>query len=156
MSLECVDCKAERERRGDPKPASRALRPIVAGGPRTPLCYSHGKQRKRERKNGTHARRVKEVYGLADGDYGRLYLFQGKRCAICARATGATRNLSVDHDHRTGLTRGLLCRPCNDFLGWIRDDPEAGRRLFQYLKNTPAMRLGIRAVHKDNRGEENG
>ena len=87
---------------------------------------------------------------------GRLYLFQGKRCAICARATGATRNLSVDHDHKTGLTRGLLCRPCNDFLGWVRDDPEAGRRLFQYLTNTPAMRLGIRAVHKDNRGEENG
>lgn len=150
---ECVDCAAERERRGQPRPPSGNLRKIVAGGPRTPLCYSHDKQRKRERKANTAERRVKKIYGLADGDYGRMYLHQGRRCAICRRATGASRRLSVDHDHSTGLVRGLLCRPCNDFLGWIRDEADAGRRLFNYLTRPPAVELGIRAVHEDNRGE---
>lgn len=132
-------------------PPASALRPAVYGGPRSRRCYSHDKQRKREAKSGTAERRVMKVYGLARGDYGRLYLMQGKRCAICGRATGATRRLSVDHDHRTGLTRGLLCRPCNDFLGYVRDDPQAGRRLHDYLIEPPAKKLGIVAIHEDNR-----
>ena len=82
-----------------------------------------------------------------------MYLFQGGLCAICRRASGKTRRLSVDHDHKTGLVRGLVCRPCNDFLGWIMDDPEAGRRLYQYLTNPPAKMLGITALHEDSRGE---
>lgn len=110
-------------------------------------------QFRRQQKAGTHERRVQKVYGLPPGAYQRLYVFQGQRCAICPRATGASRRLSVDHDHKTGLVRGLLCRPCNDFLGWIMDDPEAGRRLFQYLTNPPAKMLDIVAVHEDNRGE---
>lgn len=150
---ECIDCKEERIRRGQPEPAPSLRRPVVAGGPRTPLCFSHDKQRKRERKAGVHERRVQQTYGLGAGDYGRLYLSQGRRCAICGRANGATRKLSVDHDHATGLVRGLLCRPCNDILGHLRDDPEAARRMVNYLLDPPAVRLGIRAVHRDNRGD---
>jgi hypothetical protein len=145
--IECKDCKAERERRGKPFPASP--RPVVenSGG----RCHSHNVQRKRLVKAGAHERRVQKVYGLKPGEYGKIYLLQEGVCAICRRATGRTRNLSVDHDHRNGLVRGLLCRPCNDLLGHLRDDPEAARRIAGYLTLPPARKLGIVAVHEDFR-----
>jgi hypothetical protein len=105
------------------------------------------------RKASSHERRVQEVYGLAEGDYDRLLEAQGGVCYICRRATGRTRRLSVDHDHRTGAVRGLLCRPCNDLLGHIRDDVETAKRVIGYLTWSPAEHLGIRAYHQDNRKE---
>lgn len=144
---ECKDCKAERERRGDPPP-SRPRKIKRAG-----RCHTHDVQFRRAQKSGAHERRVQQVYGLPPGAYDRLYLFQAGLCAICRRASGKTRRLSVDHDHKTGLVRGLVCRPCNDFLGWIRDNPEVGKFLSNYLTVPPASRLGIVAYHKDNRGE---
>lgn len=152
MKPECVDCKAERERRGDPPP--KVLRKIASGGPRSGRCATHARQRKRASKAVSHESRVQKVYGLAPGDYGRLYQHQDGLCAICRRANGATRNLSVDHDHRTGLTRGLLCRPCNDMLGHLRDDAAAFDRAARYLRIPPASAIGIVAIHEDNRDEE--
>lgn len=147
---ECKDCKAERERRGLPYPANP--RPIASGtGGR---CATHGRQAKRLSKAGAHERRVQKVYGLKPGEYGQIYVLQGQVCAICRRATGATRALSVDHDHRNGQVRGLLCRPCNDLLGHIRDDVETARRVVGYLLTPPAVQLNIIALHEDFRKEE--
>lgn len=144
---ECKDCRAERERRGLPYPANP--RPVKAdtGG----RCHTHGVQAKRLAKSGAHERRVQKVYGLQPGEYGAIYLFQGQVCAICQRATGESRKLSVDHDHRTGLVRGELCRPCNDLLGHIRDNVDTARRIVMYLLNPPARQLGITALHEDFR-----
>lgn len=150
--VECVDCKAERLRRGKPFPAYP--RPAPYGGPRTPRCASHDRAHRKLAKSGAHERRVQKVYGLAPGEYGRIYLSQGKVCAICQRATGATRKLSVDHDHRTGLVRGLLCRPCNDLLGHLRDSQETAARIVHYLRQPPAWQLGIRALHEDFRKDQ--
>lgn len=113
-------------------------------------------QFRRQQKAGTHERRVQQVYGLPSGAYQRMYLFQGGLCAICRRASGKTRRLSVDHDHKTGLVRMLLCRPCNDMLGHARDDPEFFLRAARMLTNPPARHLGIVAYHKDNRKEVGG
>lgn len=81
---------------------------------------------------------MQATYGLGEGDYQRLYEFQGGRCAGCRRATGAARRLAVDHHHGTGEVRGLLCKPCNRMLGWYRDDPSTFLRLAQYLTDPPA------------------
>jgi hypothetical protein len=81
---------------------------------------------------------VQAIYGLAEGDYEKLYRFQDGRCAGCQRATGRTKRLAVDHSHLTGEVRGLLCGPCNRMVGWFRDDPSTFGRLANYLVNPPA------------------
>jgi hypothetical protein len=48
---------------------------------------------------------------------------QGGGCAICGRPPTESRQLDIDHDHRTGEVRGLVCNPCNQGLGLFRDDP---------------------------------
>jgi len=45
---------------------------------------------------------------------------QGK-CAICERLPSSTRSFDVDHCHRTGRIRGLLCFLCNKGLGYFRE-----------------------------------
>ncbi|MFE0101218.1 endonuclease VII domain-containing protein [Streptomyces sp. NPDC059009] len=81
------------------------------------------------------------MYGLAPGDYEKLRYLQSGRCALCRRANGATIRLSVDHDHKSGAVRGLLCRPCNSILGHGRDDIQFFQRAIGYLMSPPARQL---------------
>lgn len=104
-------------------------------------------ERARRRSEAAHAARILRVYGISKEEYDAIYEHQGGLCAICRRATGATRRLSVDHDHESGLVRGLLCRVCNNLLGHVRDDPRALRRAISYLRTPPAkVVLGERIV----------
>lgn len=60
-----------------------------------------------------------KALGVSDAEYERLLAAQGGGCAICG-ATPKTRRLHVDHDHKTGAVRGLLCHRCNRALPtWI-------------------------------------
>lgn len=51
------------------------------------------------------------------------------KCAIC----GSSYRLHIDHDHKTGQLRGLLCHFCNTGLGHFRDSPERLRAAIAYL-----------------------
>lgn len=136
----CRDCRAEWEKLPEPKaPVDYRPRPIVAnsGG----RCYTHWRKEKGRRAKAAHEARVEKVYGLERGQYDRLYEAQGGRCYICQRATGKTRRLSVDHDHKSGYVRGLLCRPCNSMLGHIRDDTLVSKRITYYLQYPPAFNV---------------
>src|SRR5437867_13162633 len=60
--------------------------------------------------------------GLSLAEYDALLAAQGGGCAICDRPP-KTRRLDVDHDHRTGKVRGLLCHRCNRGLpSWVTAD----------------------------------
>lgn len=143
----CIDCRAEWEK-AEAFPPPRLWRPTPHPGPR---CVTHWRKEKARRREVAHATRVQSVYGLDPGDYGRLYLAQGQLCAICRRATGASRKLSVDHDHATGFVRGLLCRPCNTLLGHIRDNPELALGIYRYLNEPPAHQVIGLKKPKENR-----
>jgi hypothetical protein len=63
------------------------------------------------------------------------YRAMPQECAICGAGKCQTgRNLSVDHDHRTGAVRGLLCGKCNHGLGQFNDDPALLSAAIEYLK----------------------
>lgn len=68
---------------------------------------------------------LRQKFGITLEDYERMFRKQRGRCGICNRhAKTFTKSLAVDHCHKTGKIRGLLCGMCNSFLGRIHDDPK--------------------------------
>ena len=79
---------------------------------------------------------LKLDYGLTVEGYELRLLAQSGKCAVCGMAGNVGgKRLAVDHDHRTGEIRGLLCNPCNLRLGWVEDDPTILNRVAEYLRN---------------------
>jgi hypothetical protein len=76
---------------------------------------------------------LKQKYGLTVEDYERMLEAQGGGCAICGRPPRDDISLHVDHDHETGLIRGLLCFPGNNAIGLMKDDPERLVRAAEYI-----------------------
>ena len=70
-------------------------------------------------------------YRLSVGTYNLLLKAQKDRCAICRQKDN--RALSVDHDHDTGIIRGLLCRKCNIGIGYFDDLPKRIQLAAAYL-----------------------
>ena len=65
------------------------------------------------------ARGIKSRFGITPEDYDIMYAEQQGCCLICNRhQSELPTKLAVDHDHKTGNIRGLLCRGCNTRLGW--------------------------------------
>ena len=92
--------------------------------------------RKRRTTAERRRRQLRSKYGLMLADYERLYLRQGGRCAICGsrESHGKTEQFTVDHDHKTGKVRALLCNKCNPALGLMDDDPERLEKAAQYIR----------------------
>ena len=76
------------------------------------------------------AQDLRRLYGLDLVSFEALLAAQGRRCAICR----AEEPRCVDHCHRSGTVRGILCRPCNSALGQFRDDPELVLAAIAYLR----------------------
>lgn len=74
---------------------------------------------------------LKKLYGLSEQGYKELLEFNQGLCHLCDSPTD---KLNVDHDHKTGHVRGLLCQTCNIALGYyelIAENP----KLLEYLTN---------------------
>lgn len=98
-----------------------------------PLFYTTGSRCKSCASSAAHGQRVEKTYGITSERYDELFEQQGRRCAVC-RNRPRTQRLAVDHDHKTGEPRGLLCKRCNhDLLGGGHDDPELLYRALAYL-----------------------
>ncbi len=78
-------------------------------------------------------RNRKRKYGLPTGAYDEKLADQDGVCAICKRVCKTGRGLAVDHDHKTGAVRGLLCSACNNGLGRFDDDAARLLDAAQYL-----------------------
>jgi hypothetical protein len=90
---------------------------------------------------------LKYKFGITLEEYNLMVESQGGVCAICGgknftRHKGTHNNkavavsLAVDHDHKTGQIRGLLCNACNTSLGKFKDDPVLLRKAIKYLEET--------------------
>lgn len=74
---------------------------------------------------------LKYRYGMTEEEWDQMLEVQQGLCAICGKDPGD--RLCVDHDHKTGKVRGLLCRGCNAALGKFYDDPDVVMRAASYL-----------------------
>lgn len=82
---------------------------------------------------------LRRTYKISEDEYDTLSICQGHVCAICKRTNPAKNGqeperLSVDHNHRTGENRGLLCQRCNRVLGMLEDSQELTQRILEYLR----------------------
>lgn len=65
---------------------------------------------------------LRRNFGITLEQYTEMLVKQGGVCAVCGGLNPTpTRRLAVDHDHKTGKIRGLLCGPCNLHLGKFED-----------------------------------
>lgn len=80
-------------------------------------------------------------FGLTVERYEAMLAEQGGGCAICGRPPRPDIALHVDHDHETGVVRGLTCFRCNNALGDFNDDPALLARASDYLdRHDPEVR----------------
>ena len=73
-------------------------------------------------------------YKLTPEQYDKMLASQGGVCAACKRKCAAKSRLGVDHDHATGIVRGLLCGKCNSALGLLGDSAERVQALADYIR----------------------
>jgi hypothetical protein len=85
-----------------------------------------------------HEQRLRYAYGIDGEIYYKIFDHQNGVCYICQKRPHKKR-LAVDHDHKTGEVRGLLCKTCNrDIIGSAKDEIAFLERAIEYLKNPPA------------------
>jgi len=72
----------------------------------------------------------KRKYGLTIEQFAALIERQGNACAICRVVP---ERFHVDHDHKTGAVRGLLCASCNKALGAFKDNAQILEAAIVYL-----------------------
>ena len=86
--------------------------------------------------------RYKKNFGITLEDYDRMFAKQKGVCEICGSPQekrssgrgGVVTNLAVDHCHKSGKVRGLLCGKCNSFIGFAEDSKQRLEKAIEYLK----------------------
>ena len=75
---------------------------------------------------------LKSQYGLTLEQFDLLSKSQNYECRICNRKI----KLCVDHDHKTGKVRGLLCSRCNRCIGQFEENVIFLKNAIKYIKET--------------------
>lgn len=81
---------------------------------------------------------LKKKYGLTVEQWAELLEACSHRCVVCEKPFSSTRLPCADHDHVTGLLRGVICGPCNLAIGYAHDDVGWFTRVSSYLTSPPA------------------
>lgn len=78
-----------------------------------------------------------KVQGIKDFTYEKyeaMLLLQNNKCYLCNNPPSKYRNLDVDHNHKTGKVRRLLCNKCNMGIGVFKDDIKIIINILKYLQ----------------------
>lgn len=76
------------------------------------------------------------IYRINKDEFANILIAQTGRCAICGSGND---DLQIDHDHRSGIVRGLLCGICNRGIGAFGEDVDRLSNAIQYLLNQNAL-----------------
>jgi hypothetical protein len=106
-------------------------------------CRDCERQRSHDRQHVSRNANLWLKYGITEDAYQEMLKKQNGVCAICQQPETQTysrskqvRNLAVDHDHKSGKVRGLLCCACNTALGSFRDNTVVMRNAIGYLERS--------------------
>ena len=110
--------------------------------------------RDRERWNTNSRRRttmklatLARLYGISKEAYHQKLEEQGGLCAICESVF--EKSLAVDHNHKTGEIRGLLCEHCNFGIGKFRDNPKTMESAVRYLRLPQVRPEAVKVIPAD-------
>lgn len=135
----CFRCKADKELEEftrNSRNAAMNYRNGVCKVCKNKRLREQNKLNPRQRKNI----KLKNVYGITIEDYEKLLDKQKNVCAICEKPEstkhnlGMVKQLAVDHCHKTGKVRGLLCSHCNTALGKFYDNEDYLIAATEYLQ----------------------
>lgn len=128
----CFTCKTE-------KPVSEFYKSNVKYY--SSACKICNKERKNswsktdEGKLSATKTKLKQRFGITLEEYETLLTLQNNQCLLCGTSKcDSGHKLSIDHCHKTGKIRGLLCKACNVGLGNFKDNQEALAKAIEYLK----------------------
>ncbi len=102
---------------------------------------------------------LKRKYGITIEQFNDMLLAQGGTCAICKQPSH-NRKMHVDHCHKTGAVRGILCAMCNTGIGALKDDPILMIRASEYViyggyenihRRTPIRKTEIAGLRNETR-----
>jgi len=110
-------------------------KPVVSYG----FCGTHRIAKRDKRSQQDY--HLKKKFGMGSGEYEKLLESQGGVCAICGNKetrpdhnNGKPRRLAVDHNHKTGKVRSLLCSNCNIAIGLLGDSTDTIKSAMEYLE----------------------
>jgi len=91
-----------------------------------------------ENKNKINNYYLQSKYGITLDQYNEMLKKQNNLCIICGKEEttiirGKLLNLAIDHNHKTGKVRGLLCINCNHLLGNAKDNKQVLLNAINYL-----------------------
>lgn len=110
----------------------------VSEGTRFLTEETREKDRERARAYKTRLRAADPITQALKAQHDELIAELGPTCGICGQLPKPGRRLSIDHDHITGLVRGLLCPRCNVALGGLGDTIEGLEAALSYLRRHAA------------------
>lgn len=73
-------------------------------------------------------------YGLTLQLKNEMISNQDNRCLSCGGKFKGSKNIHVDHDHKSHVVRGILCAKCNGALGMLNEDLEKIYKMAEYIK----------------------
>lgn len=98
---------------------------------------SNGRFASAEGKRIIKDRNLRKLYGITLEQFEEMVEKQGKLCALCQRRLPRNpKHVHVDHHHRFGFVRGILCQQCNVMIGCANDDPARLLKGVDYLRNS--------------------
>lgn len=79
-------------------------------------------------------KRLKLRFNISLSDFQKMLEDQDSKCYICETLFITDRDAHVDHNHKTGRIRKLLCRPCNTSLGLLEENRQILSNCIKYLE----------------------
>jgi hypothetical protein len=127
----CAGCYEKDLRKRNPGYRLRQIENTKRWRQENPKKAKLADQRKRtpeyrKKKNQRQRKRTWERWNFTEEEYKALC---ASGCSIC----GSTKRMHIDHDHKTGLYRGMLCGKCNNAIGLFNDNKELLANAIKYL-----------------------